>query len=272
LEIHSPGTKNKMGRPLRPTAVHAFREFVTNCDWSFILSTSDVNDKVNAFLEFTQVSIDSFFPIKTFKLYEDDKPFITGRLKKLMAKRNKAHKSGNFELSKRLRNQIVAEVRSAKNNFYHNHVRPTFCKNPHFWWKNVNKIIGKKKQSITLFDPQTEHPMDEKQAAEYINEFVASLTEDFIEVQNKWLDGGSSEPLPVISEESVEKKLKGLSVRKASGPYDPNIKVLKMFAKNFAIPLTNIFNESFRSRIFPKIKYGNVITFVQFQRLHHAPL
>jgi hypothetical protein len=72
-------------------------------------------------------------------------------------------------------------------------------------------------------------------------------------VQDKWLDGGSSEPLPVISEESVEKKLKGLSVRKASWPYDPNIKVLKMFAKNFAIPLTNIFNEPFRSRIFSKI-------------------
>ena len=66
-------------RPLRPASVHAFREFVTNCDWSFILSTNDVNDKVNAFLEFTQVSIDSFFPITTFKLHEDDKPFISGR-------------------------------------------------------------------------------------------------------------------------------------------------------------------------------------------------
>jgi hypothetical protein len=42
--------------------------------------------------------------------------------------------------------------------------------------------------------------MDEKQAAEHINEFFASLTEDFIEVQDKWLDGGSSEPLPVISD------------------------------------------------------------------------
>jgi hypothetical protein len=46
---------------------NATKKFVTNCDWSFILSTNDVNDKVNAFLEFTQVSIDSFFPIKTFK-------------------------------------------------------------------------------------------------------------------------------------------------------------------------------------------------------------
>ena len=69
-----------------------------------------------------------------------------------MAKRNKAHKSGNVEL---FRNQIVAEVRSAKKNFYHNHVRLTFCKNPHFWWKNVNKIVGKKKRSITSYGRET---------------------------------------------------------------------------------------------------------------------
>jgi hypothetical protein len=31
--------------------------------------------------------------------------------------------------------------------------------------------------------------MDEKQAAEHINEFFASLTEDFIEVQDNWISG-----------------------------------------------------------------------------------
>jgi hypothetical protein len=47
-------------------------------------------------------------------------------------------------------------------NFYHNHVRPTSYKNPHVWWKNINKFDGKKKQAIRLFDPETELPMDEK--------------------------------------------------------------------------------------------------------------
>jgi hypothetical protein len=61
-------------RPLKPAAVHAFREFVTNCDWSFILSTNDVNDKVNAFLEFTQVSMDHLHYKLNFDL---DKNFIT---------------------------------------------------------------------------------------------------------------------------------------------------------------------------------------------------
>ena len=121
---------------------------------------------------------------------------------------------------------------------------------------NINKIVGKKKQFITLFDPQTEDPINKKQAAEHlkhINEFFSSLTKYFIKVQGEWLDCGSSESLPYISVESVEKQLKCLSLRKASAPNNPNIKVVKMFAKNFAIPLTNIINVSSRSRIFPKI-------------------
>ena len=97
--------------------------------------------------------------------------------------------------------------------------------------------------------------MDEKQAAKHIYEFFARLTEDFIEVQDKWLDYGSSEFLPIISEESVEKKLKGLSVRKASGPYDPNMTVLKMFARNFAIPLTKLKSRSGHEY---SQKFGNV--------------
>jgi hypothetical protein len=50
--------------------------------------------------------------------------------------------------------------------------------------------------------------MDEKKAAKHIYEFFASLAMYFIKLQDKWLDGCSSETLPVISEESVEKEVK----------------------------------------------------------------
>jgi hypothetical protein len=67
--------KTRVRPPLRPAAVHAFREFVTNCDWSFILSTNDVNDKVNAFLEFTQVSIDHLRNRQNFDLNKSRQKF-----------------------------------------------------------------------------------------------------------------------------------------------------------------------------------------------------
>ncbi len=70
--------------------------------------------------------------------------------------------------------------------------------------------------------------------------FFVSLTKDFTEVKGDGSNCGITESLPVISQESVAKKLEGLNVRKAPGRSDPNAKLLKLFAKDFAIPITNI--------------------------------
>ena len=142
------GTRKLRVKPLRPGAVLVFGEFLEKCNWSSLLSIIDVNNKVDAFLKFTHDSIDSFFPTKTVKIHEEDKPFITGKIKKLISKQNKAYKSGNTALYKRLRNQIVSDVRIAKKNFYHDHVRPAFCKDQHVWWKISIKSLGKRNRLL----------------------------------------------------------------------------------------------------------------------------
>ena len=75
----------------------------------------------------------------------------------------------------------------------------------------------------------------------------------YTEVQNKWSECGELDILPTITQESVKRKLSNLQTNKAPGPNDPHVKILKIFAGFFAIPLVDIFNESFRSRTFPKI-------------------
>ncbi len=181
-------TRKLRVKPLRPGAVLAFGEFLEKCNWSSLLSITDVNNKVDAFLKFTHDSIDSFFPTKTVKIHEEDKPFITGKIKKLISKRNKAYKSGNTALYKRLRNQILSDVRIAKQNFYHDHVRPAFCKDHHVWWKISIKSLGKRNRLLHFIitdyyiDPETDLLLDEKQSANHINDFSVSLTKDFTEV------------------------------------------------------------------------------------------
>ena len=56
-----------------------------------------------------------------------------------------------------------------------------------------------------------------------------------------------------------------MNVNKAPGPNDPILKILKNFARYFAIPLTEILKESFQSKIFPKawkkyIEYSKINT------------
>ena len=44
----------------------------------------------------------------------------------------------------------------------------------------INKIVGIENRLVTLFDSETEQPLEEKQVAGYTNEFLSSLIEDFI--------------------------------------------------------------------------------------------
>ena len=69
-----------------------------------------------------------------------------------------------------------------------------------------------------------------------------------------WLELLCTENLPRITVDQVQQELQKINVKKACGPNDPILKILKNFARYFAIPipLTEIFNESFQSKIFPK--------------------
>jgi hypothetical protein len=85
------------------------------------------------------------------------------------------------------------------------------------------------------------------------------LTKEYPKVKDEWLSFGSQDTLPPITTESVAKKLSNIKVNKAPGPFDPNMKVIKTFAEHFAVPLADIYNQSFRCKTFPEIwKISNI--------------
>ena len=94
-------------RPLKSSSLLAFEQFIKEHNWSGVLSSTNVNDKVNSFLEEVSDMVDFFFPLKSIKVHEDDKPYINGRIKHLIRKRDKAYQFGRVEHYKTLRNLIV---------------------------------------------------------------------------------------------------------------------------------------------------------------------
>ena len=101
-------------------------------------------------------------------MYEDDKPYITGRIKEMMHNRNKAYQRGQAERFKYLRNKIVAEIRKEKNKSYDKRIKPTSSHNPKLRWKQIKKIVGTKQDSVSFIDPETENPLSAKESTEYI--------------------------------------------------------------------------------------------------------
>ena len=135
-----------------------------------------------------------------------------------MNKRDKAYKQGKTERFKSLRGLITFEIRNAKSTFYNEKVRPTRCACPKAWWTKINNIIGKKRNGISLMDPDSDTPMTDKQSATYINSFFSGLTKDYPEVRNEWLTHESMEDVPTITVDGVEKKLRNINTNKALGP------------------------------------------------------
>ena len=81
--------------------------------------------------------------------------------------------------------------------------------------------------------------------------FFASLTKDYPKVNDEWLELQCPENLPLVSVEEVREKLEKLDINKSPGSCDPYMRILKIFANNFAPPLADIFNESFQMQTFP---------------------
>ena len=72
------------------------------------------------------------------------------------------------------------------------------------------KVVGSKRDPISIIDPKTGNPLNAKQSAEYINTFFTDLTKNYPEVSDEWLTITADEPLPQISMANVIKKLKGI--------------------------------------------------------------
>ena len=121
------------------------------------------------------------------EVHDNGKPFITPKLKRLIEKRDKAYRKNKTKHFKSLRRLISVEIRRAETTFYNEKVRSKQCACPQSWWKQINRIIGKKKNKVTLTNPETRIPMNDQQPADYINNFFANLTKDYPEVKSEWL-------------------------------------------------------------------------------------
>ena len=133
----------------------------------------------------------------------------------------KAFRNKNYGRFKYFRRLVSAEIQKAKSSFYENKVCPELKSCPKAWWKQINRVIGKKTTKIKILNLETGHQMDDRSTANLINEFFANLTKDFPKVKDEWLDLQCSENLPLLSVEEVYEKLQKTNISKSPGPYDP---------------------------------------------------
>ena len=91
---------------------------------------------------------DEIFPLKTFKVCQDDQPWVSKSLKLLDRKRKrefyKNHKSQKWE---ELNLEFVQKCKQEKENYYKNIVHDLKTSNPGKWYSKVKRMAGNETRS-----------------------------------------------------------------------------------------------------------------------------
>ena len=127
-----------------------------------------------------------------------------------MIKRDRARRNNDndhFRYYRSYRSLVANELCKGKLSVYDNNVSPMRKSCPKAWWKQIKKLIGKKRSKATILNPDTQLHMDDKWTANHINEFFANLTKDYPKVNNEWLELQCPRNLQLVSVEEVREEL-----------------------------------------------------------------
>ena len=103
-------------RKFHRSAMIAFGSWLVQFDWNVLLSISDVNLKIAYFFELMWIMIEKYFPLVKVVSTNNDKPWITSKIKSLISERQKAHKSLNFYARDQLAKKIKIEIKKQSTN------------------------------------------------------------------------------------------------------------------------------------------------------------
>ena len=241
-------------RDKRPSNVASLGRFLLNIPWENILSSlRSSDDKLTTFTEIINYGLNTIMPERSIKVNPNDRPWMTSHLKRLILQRQKAFALGNNFMFKLLRNKVNRERKRCRKVYYKKKVGNLLDSKPKDWWREVKQLSGQQStrpdlRSMIRFDVED----SDEGLGNMINEAFISVMKDFPPLPEDFnLSTDNDEPISV-SETTVERLLRAISVSKASGPDESPIG-FKSFSDILAPAITDIFNASFHECKVPRV-------------------
>lgn len=97
----TPRSQSARSRDKRPSKVNSVGRFSMGIPWSSLLtSDKSCEGKLSLLNEVINYSLDTIIPVRSIKIHETDRPWVSTQLKQLFTRRQKAFAFGNQPLFK----------------------------------------------------------------------------------------------------------------------------------------------------------------------------
>lgn len=251
----------------RNYAKNAFGKWLADINWIDLYRAGSCEHKLNIFQTVISTGLDIFFPSKTVKLHDHDKPWVTPEFKKIIQDRQRAFRQGRSSQYRRLRNLANRESKRLKSTFLKKKldelkVNPDAKK----WWQCIKQLAGFPKSKILSSFVVNDQVLLGKELADKINDVFVSSSKDIPPLNETsvgvLIENSSTNILPqfIIDEKDVYNKLAAISVAKSPGPDGIPNWVLKSYAYVLSSPVASIFNASIQDGVVPSMwKNADVI-------------
>ena len=249
-----------------------------NVNWSTFLDENDVDATVDSWCQcFTDIA-DMHAPMKKMKVKGISIPWMTAELSRAMQDRDyhlkkaqKTQSQHHWSSYRKLRCFVNKAVRECKSKYYESLIKEN-KNNPSGLWKTLNELTSRNTHSSapTSIISDGVETKNSQSISSLFNTFFTSIGKTLANTIKQRLSSNifsciqlpqfnSTFEFKEIDVASVFKQLSTLKTNKSTGLDGISARLLKDAAAIIAPTLTDIFNQSLKSSIFPKIwKDGKV--------------
>jgi hypothetical protein len=222
----------------------------------FIKANLELNELIDAVGSYINFCVESIIPLKTVKVYPNNKPWITKAVKDVINRKKQIFGQGDKIKLREVQVELKRIIKIEKEKYKIKIEQKFTQNNMKQVWEGMRLMSGYSKNSSTkncLPDTSVKY-------AEQLNEFYNRFDKhDFSAEISKLRTTlehnlkSETESFLQVSEHEVCREFQKLNMTKSAGPDNITPRLLKLCAKQLAKIFTVIFNLSFKTHVIPDI-------------------
>ena len=241
-------TKIKV-RPIHKSGMQLLRNWFESQVWTSNLGTESIDQKAELLLSQVLEAVNNFLPEKVIKVASDDQPWFTEPLKRLDRRRRREYRRNRISDKYRRLNCIYQDrLSKAKKSYKRNMIDDIKSAKPGEWYSKLKRITRYDQQKSEVIQVEEICHLDDQEQAERIADNQARISNTYKEVKisDISIPPFEDKDIPQFSTHQVREYILRLKSSKSTPPGDIPVKIVKEFASQLCVPLTDIINCSLK--------------------------